>query len=388
MNKPERNLITQAKPRRRLWLRMLLVAVPTVLILAAIVVFPMAAFFVKGFPAPPAPVVSTITAHFEEWQPQIQAVGGFHPVRGADLSVEVPGIVAEVNFDSGGDVPLGARLIRLRDNDDVAKLHTLEASRDLWEANFARDKAQLERQLISQAQFDITASNLKSLQAQIAEQQAVVNKKTLRAPFAGHLGIRNVNVGQFIQPGTVVATLQALDPIFLDFTLPQQVLNDIKVGQPVSVKVDTYPSEMFGGEITTIDPKVDPATRNVSVRATLPNPERKLLPGMFANVTIATGAVQRHITLPQTTITFNPYGNVVYLVAEQRSKDGTTSLTAQQTFVTTGERRGDQIAILSGLNEGDQIVSAGQMQLQNGATIAINNAIQPSNEPNPRPVER
>src|SRR5262249_9822434 len=163
------------------------------------------------------------------------AVGSLKPVRGADLSVEVAGIVAEVNFDSGGDVPAGARLIRLIDTDDVAKLHTLEASRELWRANFARDQAQLGRQLISQAQFDITASNLKQLEAQIAEQQAIVAKKTLKAPFAGHLGIRNVNVGQYISPGTVVATLQALDPIFFDFFLPQQALDQIKVGQPIAL---------------------------------------------------------------------------------------------------------------------------------------------------------
>jgi membrane fusion protein (multidrug efflux system) len=229
---------------------------------------------------------------------------------------------------------------------------------------------------------------LKALQAQVAEQRAIVAKKTLKAPFAGHLGIRNVNVGQYVSPGTPVATLQALDPIFVDFSLPQQVLEQIKVGQVLNLKVDTYPDMTFTGKITTIDPKIDPATRNVAVRATLPNPERKLLPGMFATVEITTGKAERRLTLPQTSITFNPYGNMVYLLDKQTDASGTTKVLAKQTVVTTGGARGDQVAILSGLKEGDEVVSSGQMKLQNGSAVAVNNTIQPTNDPNPRPVER
>jgi membrane fusion protein (multidrug efflux system) len=280
------------------------------------------------------------------------------PFRGADLSVEVPGIIEEVNFDSGGDVTAGAQVIKLRDSDDVAKLRTLEASRDLAQTNFRRDQAQLARQLISQAQFDVTAATLQSFQAQVAEQQAIVQKKTLRAPFAGHLGIRAVNAGQYIGPGTVVVTLQALDPIFFDFFLPQQALEKIKVGQDITVKVDTYPDTSFGGKITTIDPKVDQATRNVAVRATMPNGQRKLLPGMFANATIVTGTPQRYITLPQTSVTFNPFGNTIYLAQHKAGPDGKDSLVAQQSVVTTGDTRGDQIAILSGIKDGDEVVTS------------------------------
>jgi membrane fusion protein (multidrug efflux system) len=390
MNRPERpEIALQERPRkRRLWLWLALVTVPTVLILVAVIGFPIGAFIVTGFPAQPPTAVATIVAHLEPWQPQIQTVGTLHPVRGADLSVEVAGIVDEVGFDSGGDVDAGMRLIRLRDFDDVAKLRTLEASRDLAQVTFNRDKAQLDRMLISQAQFDVTASNLKSLQAQVAEQQAIVAKKTLRAPFAGHLGLRNVNVGQYIAPGTVVATLQALDPIFLDFFLPQQVLGQINVGIPITLTVDTYPNQTFQGKITTIDPKVDIATRNVSVRATIPNPDRKLLPGMFANLQIVTGEPQSYITLPQTAITFNPYGNMVYVVEDGADAAGKSAQVVRQTVVTTGTTRGDQIAVTSGLKEGDVVVSSGQMKLQNGGAIAINNTIQPSNDPNPRPVER
>lgn len=390
MNRPERPdlMIAQRPPRRRrLWLLMVLVVGVALLLFAAIFAFPMVAFMAKPFPAPPPATVTTATARLQDWQPQIEVVGSLKPVRGADLSVEVPGIVDEVNFDSGGDVRAGAQIIRLRDTNDVAKLRTLEAARDLAQTNFNRDKAQLERQLISQAQFDVTAANLQSLQAQVAEQQAIVAKKTLRAPFAGHLGIRGVNAGQYINPGTVVVTLQALDPIFIDFSIPQQQLEQIKVGQDLTIKVDSYPGRTFAGKITTIDPKIDPATRNVAVRATVPNPDRKLLPGMFATATISTGEPQRYVTLPQTAITFNPYGNMVYLVQEGTDPTGKKSLVTRQTVVTTGATRGDQIAVTSGLKDGDVVVSAGQMKLQNGVPVVVNNVVTPSSDPNPQPHE-
>jgi membrane fusion protein (multidrug efflux system) len=367
---------------------MILVVGVAALLFAAIFAFPLIAFTAKGFPTPPPASVTTATAHLEEWMPEIQIVGSLKPVRGADLSVEVPGIVNEVNFDSGGDVQAGAQIIHLRDTDDIAKQHTLESARDLAQTTFNRDQAQLQRQLISQAQFDVTAANLRSLQAQVAEQQAIVAKKVLRAPFAGHLGIRNVNAGQFISPGTVVVTLQALDPIFFDFFIPQQQLSQISVGQTVAIKVDSYPGRNFTGKITTIDPKIDPATRNVAVRATLPNADRKLLPGMFATATIATGTPQRYITLPQTAITFNPYGNIVYLVKEAADQAGKKTLKVQQAVVTTGSTRGDQIAVLSGLKDGDVVVSSGQTKLQNDAVVTVNNAILPSSEPNPQPHEQ
>ena len=391
MNRPERPelMIAETRPRRRrLWLWIPLVSILALAAIGGVLAFPFLAFMAKPFPAPPPAAVATAMARYEEWQPQTQIVGSFRPVRGADLSVEVPGIVDQVSFDSGGDVEAGAQIIKLRDNDDVAKLRTLEATRDLWQSNFDRDQAQLSRQLISRAQFDVTSATLKSAQAQVVEQQAIVAKKTLRAPFAGHLGIRAINAGQYIAPGTVVVTLQALDPIFLDFFLPQQQLSQIKVGQNVKVKVDAYPNETFTGKITTIDPKVDQATRNVAVRATLANPGRKLLPGMYATADISTGGTQRYITLPQAAIIFNPYGNMVYLLQESTDDKGNKTLKAQQTVVSTGSTRGDQIAVLSGLKEGDVVVSAGQMKLQNGAAVVVNNMVTPSNEPNPQPHEQ
>jgi membrane fusion protein (multidrug efflux system) len=392
MNKPERPpaASTSFSPvrRRRLWLWLAVVGVTSILVFAAIFAFPILAYMKKGFPQQPPTTVATITARYENWYPEIRVVGSLKPVRGADLSVEVPGIVDQVHFDSGGDVEAGAPIIHMRDGDIAAKLHTLEAAQNLAQANYDRDKAQYDRNLISHAQFDTTSATLAAAQAQVAEQQAILEKYTLRAPFAGHVGVRTINAGQYLAPGTPVVTLQALDPIFLDFFLPQQQLNQIKVGQELAVSVDAYPATKFTGKITTIDPKVDPATRNVAIRATLPNPQRKLLPGMYATATIGTGTPQRYITLPQTAITFNPFGNMVFVVQNSTDKAGKKILAAKQIVVTTGETRGDQVAVTKGLNEGDVVVSAGQLKLLNDSPVLIDNTIMPTNDPNPHPVER
>ncbi len=389
MNKPERPLVAIGPARpKRIWLALAVVTLTSAIVFAAIFAFPIFAYMKTGFPQQPPAAVTTIAAHYEDWIPDLRVVGSLKPVRGADLSVEVPGIVDEVNFDSGGDVQAGARILHLRDGDIAAKLHTLEAARDLAQVNYNRDKAQLERQLISQAQFDTTSSTLASSQAQVAEQAAILAKYTLLAPFAGHLGIRTINTGQYISSGTPVVTLQALDPIFFDFYLPQQQLAQVKIGQTVSIMVDAYPGTGFSGKITTIDPKVDPATRNVAIRATVPNPQRKLLPGMYATAQIATGARARYVTLPQTAITFNPYGNMVFLVQETTDKTGKKILLAKQTVVTTGATRGDQIAIMSGLKDGDIVVTTGQLKLLNDSPVTVNNTIQPTNDPDPHPVER
>jgi membrane fusion protein, multidrug efflux system len=389
MNKPERPLVAGYPARRkRLWLPLLLVTVISVAVFAAIFAFPILAYMKTGFPQQPPASVATITAHYQDWFPEIRVVGSLKPVRGADLSVEVPGIVDAVNFDSGGEVAAGTNILHLRDADIAAKLHTLEAARDLAQVNYNRDKAQLERQLISQAQFDTTSSNLASAQAQVAEQAAILQKYTLRAPFAGHLGVRTINAGQYLAPGTAVVTLQALDPIFFDFAVPQQQLDQIKVGQNLSISVDAYPGVQFAGKITTIDPKVDTATRNVAVRATLPNAQRKLLPGMYATAQIATGVATRYITLPQTAITFNPYGNMVFVVQDGTDKTGKKILTAKQSVISTGATRGDQIAVTNGLKDGDVVVTAGQLKLLNDSPVTVNNTIQPANDPNPHPVER
>ena len=333
--------------------------------------------------ANPPQTVSTTTAGMQQWQSQQEAVGSLRAVNGADLSLEVSGIVDQINFNSGDDVQAGAVLLRLRSADDVAKLEALQATADLAQVTYDRDSKQLKAQAISQATVDNDTFNLKNARAQAEQQKVMVDKKVLRAPFTGHLGIRQVDLGQYLNAGTAVVTLQALDPIYVDFFLPQQALDQIKMGQTVSAHVDTYPDQTFAGRIVAINPLVDTSSRNVQVRATLSNPDRRLLPGMYATVDIDIGAPQQHITLPQTAIAYNPYGSTVYLVEQNGA-----ARTAHQVFVTTGATRGDQVAVLSGVKEGDVVVTAGQMKLHNGSPVAINNSVQTTADAAPKPVDR
>ena len=332
--------------------------------------------------------VSTTRAVVAQWQPQLEAVGSLRAVRGADLSLEVPGVVEAIDFQSGDEVEAGAVLLRLRGDDEIAKLESLEAVARLSQINYDRDLKQLKAQAISQAVVDNDEANLRNNKAQVAQQKAIVDKKVLRAPFAGQLGLRQVDLGQYLSAGTAIVTLQSLTPIYVDFLLPQQAFERIKVGQAVVAKVDAYPGKTFSGAITAINPRVDAATRNLQVRLTLANADHKLLPGMYATVDIDTGAPERLVTLPQTAISYNPYGNLVYLV-DDKGKDaaGKPLPVARQTFVTTGATRGDQISILKGVKEGDVVVTGGQMKLRNGSPLAINNTVTPADDPNPVPVD-
>ncbi|HVC59931.1 MAG TPA: efflux RND transporter periplasmic adaptor subunit [Acetobacteraceae bacterium] len=334
--------------------------------------------------ANPPQTVSTVTVGYQEWQPKVAAVGTLRAVNGAALSLQLAGIVSEIDFKSGDDVQAGQVLLRLRSDDDVAKLHALQATAQLAQVTFDRDRRQLQVQAISRATLDSDAATLKNTQAQVAEQQAVVDQKILRAPFAGHLGIRAVDLGQYLAAGTQVVTLQALDPLYVDFYLPQQALADITVGQTVAVQVAPWSGTNFAGKVTAVDPQVDPTSRNVQIRATVHNPGHRLLPGMFATLDINTGMQQRHITVPQTAIAYNPYGDTVYVVLDKgKDAQGKPQLVAQQTFVTTGDTRGDQIAILKGIKAGDVIVSAGQIKLHNDSPVVVNNTVQPLDNPHP-----
>jgi len=334
--------------------------------------------------ANPPQTVSTVKASVQEWQPKLEAVGSLRAVNGADLSLEVAGIVDQIDFKSGDDVKAGQVLLRLRADDDMAKLRSLEAVAQLAQINYDRDQKQFKAQAVSQATLDSDAATLKNDLAQVAQQKAIVDKKTLRAPFDGHLGVRLVDLGQYLNAGTTIVTLQALDPLYVDFFLPQQALDRVRVSQPLAVKIDAYPDRSFAGEILAINSVVDPSSRNVQVRATLHNPEHLLLPGMYATVDIATGQPQRYVTLPQTAITYNPYGNTVYVVEEKgKNPQGRPLLVARQTFVETGAKRGDQVAVLSGIKDGDTVVSAGQVKLHNGSPIAVNNSVQPTADANP-----
>ncbi|MBS0538735.1 MAG: efflux RND transporter periplasmic adaptor subunit [Proteobacteria bacterium] len=333
--------------------------------------------------------VATTKATTSDWQPQMEAVGSLRAVSGADLSLELAGVVAEINFQSGDDVEAGKTLLRLRNDDDVAKLKSLQAQADLAQVNYDRDVKQLNAKAVSQAVVDTDEANLRNFRAQVDQQKEVVDKKVLKAPFAGRLGIRQVDLGQYLGAGTNIVTLQALSPIYVDFLLPQQSLEIAKVGQPIKVKVDTFPGKLFSGKVTSINSKVDQNTRNVQVRGTLDNTEHQLLPGMFATVDIDSGAPQKLITLPQTAITYNAYGSLVYIIDEKdKGPDGKPKLVARQTFVTTGSTRGDQVSVLKGVKEGDTVVIAGQMKLRNGVGVIVNNSVVPANDPNPKPADQ
>ncbi len=345
--------------------------------------------FMSALSNPPQ-TVSTIKAAYSAWQPSIEAIGSLRAVNGADLSLEVSGVVDSISFNSGDDVEQGAVLLKLRSDDDVAKLASLQATAVLNKITYDRDQQQFKLEAVSQATMDADAANLKNANAQVAQQQAILDKKTLRAPFAGHLGIRAVDLGQYLAAGTVIVTLQALDPVFLDFFVPQQSMAQIRLGQTVTVKVDAFKDQSFTGEISAVNPKVDPSSRNVQIRATLKNTDHKLIPGMYATVDIATGAPQNYITVPQTAISYNPYGDTIYIVEHKGAgADGKPQLIARQSFVTTGPTRGDQVAVLKGVDNGDEVVSAGQLKLRNGSPILIDNSITPADSAAPNvPLDR
>ena len=334
------------------------------------------------------PTVATASASLQQWQPKLDATGTLRASRGADLAAEVPGIVDAIDFTSGADAASGAVLLRLRPNDDVAKLEQLQAAANLAEITYARDVKQLKAQAVAQSTVDTDAANLRSARAQVAAQQALMDEKIVRAPFAGRLGIRQVDLGQYLPAGTPIVTLQALDPMFLDFFLPQQSVGAVRAGQAVTVRLDAYPGRSFTGTVSAVNARIDATSRMVQVRANLANPDRALLPGMFATVSVDVGSRQQQVTIPATAVTYNPYGSVVYVVRQDgEDAAGHPKLIARQQFVTAGDTRGDQVAIVKGLGAGDVVVTAGQNKLRNNQQVLVDNAVRMPDNPAPTPPD-
>jgi membrane fusion protein (multidrug efflux system) len=344
--------------------------------------------FIAGKGAPPA-AVSTMVLATSEWQPQLSSVGNIRAFRGVELSTEIGGLVQAVPIKSGMDVNEGNLLIKLNDASDVAQLNSLKAMSDLAKIINERDRQQLAIQAISKNVFDTSKADAKSKQAQVEQQIALVAKKNLKAPFSGRVGIVMINPGQYVNPGDKLVTLQTLDPIFVDFNLPQSNAEQIQVGQEITVTTDAFKDVIFAGKITAVSPKVDINTRNIQIEAQLANPDKKILPGMFANVNVKLGGPVQLLTLPQTAVTYNPYGSTVFIAKPTGKKDkqGNLTLEAQQVFVTTGSTRGDQVAILKGVDEGVTVVTSGQLKLKNGTPLIVNNKVQPANSPDPKPQE-
>jgi len=333
---------------------------------------------------PPPATVTAIQAGHQSWQPELNAVGSLRALHGVEVTSEIAGLVRTVSFKSGEAVESGRVLVRLNADADVALLKSLEAAAELARSTYERDKAQFAVQAVSQATLDSDAAGLKTQEARVAEQSAIVEKKTIRAPFAGILGISTITPGTYLNPGNPIVTLQSLDPIYVDFYLPQQKLSQLRPGLTVTATTDSYPGRTFAGKISALNPKVDPDTRNVRIEATVANPKHELLPGMYASVRVETGSPRDYLTLPQTAVTYNPYGESVYIV-EQGEKG---AMSVRQVFVTLGETRGDQVAVLEGVKEGDTVVTSGQLKLRNGSTVVIDNKVTPSNEAAPEPKDQ
>lgn len=339
----------------------------------------------------PPQTVTSMKVGKEFWQPELGTVGSLRAAKGADLAFDVGGLVSTVAVKSGEEVKQGQLLIALNADEFVAQRRQLEANAVLLKTNLERARQQLAYNGISRAEFDSAEASYKAAQAGIGQQQALIEKRQLRAPFDGRLGIISLNPGSYVNAGDVIVTLQQIDPILVDLNVPQMNLADIEVGQPVVLALGAYSDHPFLGEINAISPKLDPATRNVQVEASVPNPDRLLKPGMFADVAIQVGQQEERLTLPQTAITFNPYGETVFLVKPSNKKDekGQPTLpVAQSVFVTTGAKRGDQVAVLTGIQEGDEVVTSGQLKIKNGTPLKIDNSTKPPNEAAPTPQEK
>ncbi|HTL98531.1 MAG TPA: efflux RND transporter periplasmic adaptor subunit [Holophagaceae bacterium] len=388
---PDLNLPKPSTAKRMIVMILLVLAL--VVILAAVFAGGLVKMISSSPKGEPPQTVTTTTAAYDEWQPTLNAVGTIRAIHGADLAFEVSGVVTQIGAKPGSLVRQGQPLVTLNDSVEAAQLRQLQAGANLSKVNLQRAKEQLEIHAISQGDFDAADADYKAKEAAVQQAAAVLAKKRLVAPFSGQVGLITTSPGSFINSGVSVVTLQQMDPIYVDFYLPQRELAKLTNGQKVDLSLDAFGGQAFTGRVTAVNPKVDPGTRNVQVEATLPNPKRQLVPGMFASVALEVGSKQKYLTLPQTAITYNPYGATVFIAkkGEAVGPDGKKKegLVAQQVFVTTGPARGDQVAVLKGLDEGAVVVTSGGLKLKNGTPLAPNNAgVVPTNDPNPAPQEQ
>jgi membrane fusion protein (multidrug efflux system) len=399
------------KPRnRRRWLVAGGILLLIVLFLAGTKFFQIVTMINVGKKMVPPPVaVTTSKVQTVEWQPLRPGVGTLTAIRGATLSAEVTGTVREIGFQNGSMVKKGQVIIRLDTSTEQAQLQSAVADEALAKQTLERAENLRKQEVNTVAELESAQARDKQTRAAVVNIQALINKKIIRAPFDGRAGIRAVELGQVVSPGTPIVSLQTVSPIYAEFPLPQQALADVKLGQKVTLRVDVFPGKSWDGTVTTINPEVDPTTRNVRMRATLENPDGLLNPGMFANVEVEAGNARPALIVPATSIIYAPYGDSVFLVEEQKddpaakpdpdgkaakpppapkSADGKPQLIARQQFVRLGERRGDFVAVLNGLKGDETVVSNGAFKLRNNQTIMINNALAPPAQIVPAPVDR
>jgi len=336
---------------------------------------------------PPPEAVTSVVARREQWPATMSVIGTMEAVHGVTVSADLPGSVARINFDSGHSVRVGDVLVELDTRQERAQLAALEAQRDLAKINYGRTQQLLAEGVISRLEYDQATAQQRSTEANVAEIHATIERKTIRAPFSGILGIRKVNLGQYLAAGEAVVPLQSLNPIYVDVGLPQQVLGQIAVGRLLRVTSEDLPGRVFTGRITALDSVVDQATRNVQVQATLSNPEGKLRPGMFVQVQVGLGTSRPVIALPASAISYAPYGDSVFIITDLKDQQGRTYRGVRQQFVKFEGSQGDQVAVVSGVNPGDEVVSSGVFKLRNGAAVQVNNKVQPENNPAPKPED-
>ncbi len=336
---------------------------------------------------PPPEAVTTIIARQEKWPTTLGAIGTMAAVQGVTVSADLPGIVERIAFESGKQVNEGDVLVELDTRQEQAQLTAAEAERDLARLNFDRLEGLVNLRAIARADYDRASAEQKQTEAKVGEMRATIARKTIRAPFSGILGIRQVNLGQYLSAGDPVVPLQSLDPIYVNFGVPQQDAGQLHVGRGVRVTTEDVGGRAFAGSITALNSVVDEATRNIQVQATLPNPNGRLRPGMYVEVEVRLGPSQRVVTLPASAISYAPYGDSVFVVDDLKDKNGQTYRGVRQQFVKLGTGRGDQIAVLSGLRPGAEVVTSGVFKLRNGAAVLVNNKVQPANEQAPKPED-
>ena len=336
---------------------------------------------------PPPEAVTTIIAKREQWPATLRVIGTVVAVHGVNVSADLPGIVAKIDFDSGRHVRAGDVLVQLDTSQERAQLAAAEVQRDLTSLNFERIRGLRDKGVTSQAEYDRAAAESKQADARVGEIRATIERKTIRAPFAGILGIRQVNLGQYLSGGTPVVPLQTLNPIYVNFAVPQQQVGALAVGAEVLLALEGKAGAESSGRVTAINSIVDEATRNMQLQATFDNSDGTLRPGMFVEVQVVLGAGTPAVALPASSIQYAPYGNTVFLVEDVHGRNGETYLGVRQEFVKLGSTRGDQVAVLSGVEPGAQVVTSGVFKLRNGTAVQINNEIQPANNPAPKPED-
>lgn len=336
---------------------------------------------------PPPEAVTTIVTKQEKWPATLDVIGTVVAVQGVTVSADLPGTVARIAFESGKSVKAGDVLVELDTRQEQAQLAAAEAQRELARVNFERTQELVKEGVSARVEADNVTAQKNVTEAQVGEIRATIARKTIRAPFSGILGLRQINLGQYLSAGEAIVPLQSLNPIYVNFGVPQQAAAQVHVGRILKVTSNDASGGRFMGRVTAIDSIVNEATRNVQVQTTLANPEGKLHPGMFVQVAVTTGADQSVIALPASAINYAPYGDSVYIVSDLKDPSGKTFRGVRQQFVKLGGTRGDQVAVISGVNPGDEVVSSGVFKLRNGEPVQVNNTVQPENNPAPKPED-